>query len=99
MPNRRQTWPYRGAAESPPAITVTPDTTLNSGRSLAGVLRMGTAPPVGPRGVIGDGPGDTDFGMDRVTPRGFDPMGTSDMREARQESSELISRAGRRRRR
>lgn len=102
MPNRRQSWPYNGAAASPPAITVSPDTDLNSGRPLVGRLRWGTAPGVGPRygraGDNGDSLQGTDFGMDRVSPRGFDPMGTSDTRAPPQEASELISRAGRRRR-
>ena len=98
MANRRRTWPYSGAAESPPAITVSPDTTLNSARSLAGPLRLGTEPRVGPRGVIPEGVRESDLGVDRVTPRGFDPMGTSDTRAPPQEPSELIARAGRRRR-
>lgn len=102
MPNRNRSWPYQtGQAASPPAITVAPDGVLNSARSLAGRLRWGTEPRVGPRygraGDNGDGLG-TDFGMDRVSPRGFDPMGTSDTRAPLQEASELISRAGRRRR-
>jgi len=98
MPNRRRTWPYNGAAASPPAITVSPDTDLNSARSLVGPLRLGTEPRVGPRGNANeDGPRGTDFGVDRVSPRGFDPMGTSDTRAPPQEASELISRAGRRR--
>ena len=98
MPNRRRTWPYNGAATSPPAITVSPDATLNSARSLVGPLRIGTAPGVGPRGRPAAVTLDTDFGVDRVSPRGFDPMGTSDTRLPPQESSELIARAGRRRR-
>lgn len=100
MPNRDRSWPYRtGQADSPPAITVSPDTDLNSARSLAGPLRLGTEPRVGPRGNVANG-GEfaTDFGVDRISPRGFDPMGTSDTRLPPQEASELLSRAGRRRR-
>jgi len=78
---------------------VSPDTDLNSDRSLVGPLRLATEPRVGPRGIVGDGAINTDFGVDRISPRGFDPMGTSDTRLPPQESSELISRAGRRRRR
>ena len=74
MPNRRQAWPYNGQAASPEAITQSPDGTLRSGRSLAGPLRMGTAPGVGPRGALLEGRG-SDFDMDRGTPRGYDPMG------------------------
>ena len=98
MPNRRRSWPYNGAAASPAALTVSPDGLLSSSRSLVGPLRLGTEPRVGPRGVVSDGPGETDVGVDRVTPRGFDPMGTSDTRAPPQEASELISRVGRRRR-
>lgn len=66
-----------------------PDGILRSDRSLAGPLRLGTAPGVGPRGVRN---GASDFGMDRVSPRGFDPMGTHDTRAPAQEGSELVSR-------
>jgi hypothetical protein len=38
----------------------------------------------------------SDFGMDRVTPRGFDPLGTSDTRAPAQEASTLISKEVRR---
>ena len=96
MPNRRRTWPYQGQAASPPAITVSPDGVLRSNRSLAGPLRWGTAPGVGPRGNIGDEFRETDFGMDRVDPRDVDPMGWPIKRTA--PASALIS-AGQRRRR
>jgi hypothetical protein len=52
---------------------------------------MGTSSGVGPRGALfRDGFG-SDFGMDRITPRGFDPEGTSLARSGTQESSGLIS--------
>src|SRR5215471_2904000 len=95
MPNRNRSWPYRtGQAESPPSFTVSPDGLLVSSRSLAGPLRLGTEPRVGPRGNANDGGAylDSDLGVDRITPRGFDPMGTSDTRAPPQEASELISR-------
>ena len=72
----------------------TADGFLKSERSLAGPLRMGTAPNVGPRGALRDG--SSDFGMDRVSPRGFDPEGTSDTRAPPQEASTLVSRETRR---
>ena len=76
---------------------VTPDGYLRSSRSLAGPLRYGTEPRVGPRDrLLGGMP--SDFEMDRVTPRGFDPMGTSDTRAPRQEDSVLIARSVRNRR-
>ena len=68
-----------------------PDAVLRSDRSLAGPLRLGTEPRVGPRGLLGDGP-TSDMGMDRVSPRGFDPAGTSDTRAPPQEASSLLSR-------
>ena len=58
----------------------TADGILNSARSLAGPLRTGTSPDVGPRQGGATAPGrtfDSDFGTDRVSPREFDPMGTS----------------------
>jgi hypothetical protein len=70
----------------------TPDGYLRSDRSLAGPLRLGTTPEVGPRGLLRDGTA-SDFGMDRVTPRGFDPMGSHNTREPRQEGSTLLSRS------
>ena len=96
MPNRDRSWPYRtGQAASPPSFTVSPDALLRSDRALAGPLRLGTEPRVGPRGIVGDGAINTDFGVDRISPRGFDPMGTSDTRLPPQEASELISRGRR----
>jgi hypothetical protein len=65
-----------------------------SNRSLAGPLRLGTSPGVGPRGAIRNG--SSDLGMDRITPRGFDPMGTSLEREPRQEASDLVAKEVRR---
>lgn len=74
----------------PTAKFQTPDGIRRSDRSLAGPLRLGTSPGVGPRRM--GGPTATDFGVDRVSPRGFDPMGTSDTRAPAQEGSELVSR-------
>jgi hypothetical protein len=61
-----------------------------SERSLAGPLRMGTAPGVGPSGMLRNG--SSDMGVDRISPRGFDPEGTALTRYGPQESSPLISR-------
>ena len=92
--NQRE-WP-RGNPDgsernSPDAFFLTPDGYLKSGRSLAGPLRLGTEPRVGPRGALRDGT-NSDFGMDRVSPRGFDPEGTALTRYGPQEESPLISR-------
>lgn len=92
MASQRE-WP-RGQADGserrgPIACFQTPDGTLKSNRSLAGPLRTGTAPGVGPRDAPGNG--GSDFGMDRITPRDFDPMGTT-RRRFGEIPSELISR-------
>ena len=83
MPNTRQTWPYASNdpwlnRDNKPAQFLGPDGYQKSNRSLAGPLRMGTEPRVGPRGgaVEADNSDASDFGMDRITPRHFDPMGT-----------------------
>jgi hypothetical protein len=81
---------------SPTGYFQSPDVIERSNRSLAGPLRLGTSPGVGPRGAVREGFNGSDFGMDRITPRGFDPMGTSLEREPRQEASELVSREIRR---
>ena len=93
-------WPrVRNAQErnSPTAFFATPDNWLKSERSLAGPLRLGTEPRVGPSGAIRNG--SSDFGMDRISPRGFDPIGTALSRYGPQEPSPLISRELRRSRR
>lgn len=82
------------AAGDPVACFQAPGILERSDRSLAGPLRLGTEPRVGPRG--GPEPGSSDMGMDRITPRGFDPMGTSDTRAPAQEASQLVSREVRR---
>ena len=69
---------------------LTPDTTLRSERSLDGPLRMGTSPGVGPRGAPDAGA--SDFGMDRITPRRFDPIGNPITRAPAREESTLIAR-------
>lgn len=86
---------------SPAGFFEGPDGTLKSGRSLAGPLRTGTSPDVGPRArsraASGEGR-DSDFGMDRISPRGFDPIGTPDDRIGPQPSSDLITEQVRKRR-
>lgn len=80
MGNRRRTWPPTlGADTMTTCVTLTPDGWLRGGRSVAGPLRMGTTPGVGPRGgaVEADYTHVTDFGTDRIAPRDFDPMGTA----------------------
>ena len=90
-PTVRRSGTERG---SPTACYQVPDVIERSDRSLAGPLRMGTAPGAGPRGALLGGA--SDFGMDRVSPRGFDPMGSHNTREPRQEASGLVSREVRR---
>ena len=69
---------------------VNPDVITKSDRSLAGPLRMGTEPRVGPRGAVQPGP--SDYEMDRITPRGFDPIGNSLTFAPDQPPSSLVSR-------
>lgn len=76
---------------SPTAFFTDPDGIKKSERSLAGPLRMGTAPGVGPNGPLRDG-GGSDYGMDRISPRRFDPIGNSLVRGGERESSPLVSR-------
>lgn len=87
---KQSEWPPE---REPSATFVTRDGYLKSGRPLAGPLRMGTEPRVGPRGA-GAG-GSSDFGVDRISPRGFDPMGTDLDRTGAQEASERVKRNGR----
>ena len=86
-PPKRETGEERGA---PSAFFTSPDGYLKSGRSLAGPLRRGTTGPTGPKGASANGP--SDFGMDRISPRRFDPIGTSLQRAGTREESPLISR-------
>lgn len=66
-----------------------------SDRSVAGPLRLGTEPRVGPRGALRNGV--SDYEMDRITPREMDPMGTSSMRQPQtRPMSGLLSREVRR---
>ena len=84
MANGQREWP-RGRENgterrSPTGFYVTADGYLRSDRSLAGPLRTGTSADVGPRArgpVSGDVSARSDFGMDRISPRDFDPMGTT----------------------
>ena len=101
MSNEKQSeWPTRAKDSSgvqqcnPVACYQAPGILERSNRSLAGPLRLGTEYRVGPKGGIVNG--NSDLGMDRITPRGFDPMGTSDSRAPAQEASELVSRQVRR---
>jgi hypothetical protein len=84
--------PWPKIAESPPALTLHPDAYLRSDRALVGPLRMGTAPGVGPKNRLDDGTTSSDFGSDRISPRRFDPAGTSSTRAPERESSARVSR-------
>lgn len=85
---KQSEWPPE---REPSATFVTRDGYFKSGRDLAGPLRMGTAPGVGPKGS-GNGGNSSDFGTDRISPRGFDPMGTDLDRTGPQEASERVKR-------
>lgn len=79
---------------SPTGYFQTANVIQRSDRSVAGPLRLGTEPRVGPKGAIRNG--NSDFEMDRITPRGFDPMGSHNTREPPQPASSLLSREVRR---
>jgi hypothetical protein len=71
---KQSEWPL--VRRLPQACFLLPDGIFESERSLAGPLRTGTAPGVGPRGNQGGGESRTsDFGMDRVERRPVDRMG------------------------
>lgn len=81
MANARRTWPYSGPElnrDPPTAWFRAPGVWETNGRAVAGPLRHGTTPGVGPRGgaVEADYTEATDHGTDRISPRDFDPMGT-----------------------
>lgn len=86
---RQSEWPI--VKRERVADFVTPDGYLRSDRPLAGPLRLGTEPRVGPRGRFRGGMS-SDFEMDRISPRRFDPMGTSDARAPAREESLLLAR-------
>lgn len=88
---RQTEWPR--VKREPDAFFLDPDGYKKSERSLDGPLRLGTSPGVGPKGsaTIADNAQGSDFGMDRISPRDFDPMGTS-RRRSGDIPSDLISR-------
>lgn len=94
MAEKQREWP--AVKREPVGYFQHPNGILKSTRSLAGPLRLGTEPRVGPGGLTREGNA-SDFGMDRVSKRGFDPAGTSDSRDNAQEASSLLSRESRRR--
>ncbi|MBA0087716.1 MAG: hypothetical protein HRJ53_22250 [Acidobacteria bacterium Pan2503] len=75
---------------APTAFFVTANAYQKSERSVAGPLRMGTAPGVGPTGALRNG--SSDWSMDRISPRRFDPIGDSLNRAGEQQTSPLLSR-------
>jgi hypothetical protein len=91
---RQGEWPR--VKREPDAWVLKPDGFERTERSLAGPLRTGTSQlhGVGPKGLSAGGESRTsDFGMDRVSPREFDPMGTSSSRDdQRRYPSELVAR-------
>ena len=85
---------------SPRGFYQSRDGVLRSDQPLAGPLRTGTSSDVGPRARARSAGGESDrsdFGMDRISPRGFDPMGTPDDRIGPQPSSDLVTENLRRR--
>jgi hypothetical protein len=68
--DNQRAWPRTrrsGTARSDPrACFQAPGILEISDRSVAGPLRLGTEPRVGPRGIRGGGIGGSDMGMDRM---------------------------------
>jgi hypothetical protein len=56
---------------------------------------MSTAKGVGPKDRLDDGTTSSDFGTDRISPRRFDPAGSSNTRGPEREASTRISREAR----
>ena len=94
--NEQSEWPT--IKREPVGRFQTADVIQKSDRSLGGPLRMGTAPGVGPRGALRSG-STSDFEMDRVSPRRFDPIGNTNTFEPKFPESSLVSRDIRRRKR
>jgi hypothetical protein len=90
--SRQSVWPPK-QDNQPDACFLAPDGYLRSERSLAGPLRHGTHVGTGPKGdaVIADNTRASDFGMDRIAPRDFDPLGTCRSRSG-EIPSDLIAR-------
>lgn len=91
--SRQGEWPI--VKREVDAWVLKPDAFERTERSLAGPLRNGTSQVhgVGPKGLSAGGESRvSDFGMDRVSPRGFDPAGTALSRYGPQYPSELIAR-------
>lgn len=84
---------WAAVKRNPTGYFQTADGILRSDRSLAGPLRMGTAKGVGPSGAIRNG--SSDFEMDRITPRKFDPIGSHNTRAPDFPPSTLLSRESR----
>jgi hypothetical protein len=90
---RQGPWPRIGRNE-PEAHFQTQDVIQRYERSVAGPLRLGTAPGVGPRGPsVANGRREegSDLGMDRVSPREFDPLGTTLTRYGPNPQSGLVA--------
>jgi hypothetical protein len=90
---KEREWP--SVKRQPEAYYLTGDGYQRSNRSVAGPLRSGNAVGVGSRGAAAATGRDeerSDFGMDRVSPREFDVMGTSMRRYGPDHESDLVSR-------
>lgn len=85
--------PWNPPKREPTGYFQTADVVMRSDRSLAGPLRMGTARGAGPTGAVLGGA--SDFEMDRITPRKYDPIGNSHERSPEFPKSSLLSRESR----
>ena len=83
----QERWPP--IKNEPDACFLVPDGKFSSDRSVAGPLRMGTASGTGPNGPLIAGR--SDMGMDKLSPRRFDVMGSHNERSPPRETSRFIS--------
>ena len=67
--------PWFEAKREPTACFAHTTGIFRSDRTTAGPLRMGTAPGTGPHGA--GTTGSSDFELDRISPKSFDPLGTT----------------------
>lgn len=86
---RQSEWPI--VKREPDAYVLVPDVYTRTDRAATGPLRNGTVP--NGAGPSGKAPQDaSDYGMDRVSPRCFDPLGTGISRYSNpKRDAELIS--------
>ena len=80
--------PWFEAKREPTACFINSNGKYRSDRALAGTLRFGTV-GIGPNGPLMAGR--SDMGMDKLSPRRFDVLGSHNERSPAREASKFIS--------